>query len=115
MPYCIKFKKQILLLFVIFLSISIINLLQFNTQTVASSNLLFPSEKINPFRFQDKSIAIIGLAYNSELTISHLLDELHILSCSFKHVVYIFYESNSMDNTPLILKQWQNNHTNYKC
>ena len=56
---------------------------------------------------KEQSIAIVGLIRDGEQTLPHLLDQLQSFSCSFRSATFIFYESNSKDQTPLILADWQ--------
>ena len=103
-----KAKNTFGLLFIITVIIFVINILQSSDLTIFESSKVIKNEN-KTCVFCEKSIAIIGLVHNSESTIHHLLHQLQILSCPFKHVVYIFYESNSDDNTSMILQNWQQN------
>ena len=90
------------------LFIVVMNLCQLNTSNKQTSNLVLLNDNLNSdCMFCDKSIAIIGLVHNSASTIQHLLNELDILSCFFLNTVYLFYESNSNDDTLTILQKWQ--------
>ena len=57
-------------------------------------------------QFMNKTIIIIGMVRDSEKDVIATLQQLDEISCLFNKIVFIFYESNSKDNTPHILKDW---------
>lgn len=57
-------------------------------------------------QFMKKSIVIIGMVRDAEKDIIATLLQLDQISCIFKSIVFIFYESNSKDNTPYIMEEW---------
>lgn len=57
-------------------------------------------------QFMKKSMVVIGMVRDSEKDIIATLQQLDEISCLFDQIVYIFYESNSKDNTPYVLEDW---------
>ena len=62
--------------------------------------------------FINDSILIIGMTNNAEKKITSLLTQIDQISCLFNNTVYLFYESNSKDNTLKKLKSWSNKEYN---
>ena len=56
--------------------------------------------------YMDKSVIFMGMLHNSESTLPHILNQLNEISCLFKETHFLFFESNSIDNTTQILDQW---------
>ena len=46
---------------------------------------------------------------NAEHTLPHVLQQLDALSCVFSNTFFLFFESNSVDRTTLILEEWRQN------
>merc|ERR1719295_842660 len=57
-------------------------------------------------QFMKKSMVVIGMVRDSEKDIIATLQQLDEISCLFDQIVFIFYESNSKDNTPYVLEDW---------
>lgn len=57
-------------------------------------------------QFMDKTMVVIGMVRDSEKDIIATLQQLDEISCIFDKIVFIFYESNSKDNTPYVLEDW---------
>ena len=60
-------------------------------------------------KFKESSICIVGMIRDSDHTLPALLNQLDNFSCLFKQSAVLIYESNSEDNTPKILNQWERN------
>ena len=56
--------------------------------------------------FMHKTMVVIGMVRDSEKDIIATLQQLDEVSCLFETIVFIFYESNSKDNTPFVLEDW---------
>eukprot|EP00484_Ammonia_sp_Unknown_P012879 CAMPEP_0197069706 /NCGR_PEP_ID=MMETSP1384-20130603/195102_1 /TAXON_ID=29189 /ORGANISM="Ammonia sp." /LENGTH=73 /DNA_ID=CAMNT_0042507849 /DNA_START=16 /DNA_END=234 /DNA_ORIENTATION=- len=54
-------------------------------------------------QFMDKTMVVIGMVRDSEKDIIATLQQLDEITCIFDKIVFIFYESNSQDNTPHVL------------
>ena len=57
-------------------------------------------------QFIDKTMVVIGMVRDSEKDIIATLQQLDEISCIFDKIVFIFYESNSKDNTPYVMEDW---------
>lgn len=57
-------------------------------------------------QFMEKTMVVIGMVRDSEKDIIATLQQLDEISCLFDQIVFIFYESNSKDNTPYVLEDW---------
>merc|ERR1719203_956726 len=57
-------------------------------------------------QFTEKTMVVIGMVRDSEKDIIATLQQLDEISCIFDQIVFIFYESNSKDNTPYVLEDW---------
>eukprot|EP01083_Nonionella_stella_P041140 111563_1 len=57
-------------------------------------------------QFMNKTMVIVGMVRDSERDIIATLQQLDEIACIFGKIVFIFYESNSKDNTPYILEDW---------
>ena len=59
----------------------------------------------------DKSVIFMGMINNAESTLPHILGQLNELTCLFQNTYFLFFESNSIDNTTQILNNWYYNNT----
>ena len=76
------------------------------------SQSLLDSESDICAHYSEQSVIVTGMIHNSALTLPHLLSQLTELSCLFKHTFFLFFESNSDDNTTLILREWHDTIAN---
>ena len=56
-----------------------------------------------------KSVVFLGMINNAEHTLPHILQQLDAVSCVFRHSLFLFFESNSEDQTTVILEDWRQN------
>ena len=56
--------------------------------------------------FLDKNIAIIGQLSNADTHLKKILSQLESVACLFNSSTFIFFESNSKDNTSLYLEEF---------
>jgi len=57
----------------------------------------------------DKSVIFIGMLRDSQKTLPRILEQLNEITCVFNRTYFLFFESNSVDNTSNILMQWSKN------
>ena len=73
---------------------------------------LYITEKTEILKYYfDKSVIFMGMINNAESTLPHILGQLNELTCLFRNTYFLFFESNSIDNTTKILNNWYNNAT----
>ncbi len=65
--------------------------------------------------YSDKSVIFLGMVHNSAPTLPHILQQLNEISCIFKNTFFVFFESNSVDNTNKLLHDWSMNNTLKYC
>ena len=82
--------------------------------TLQNVSYLIPPFRLNASdhsltAYFSKSVVFLGMISNAEDTLPHILEQLDAVSCIFRNSLFLFFESNSVDNTTLILESWRQN------